>query len=152
MSEVVDELEILFPDFKAKIRSGEVQCNPFGLCHFGVVGKILKKYSERLTGQTEAISISDLVLSLLSEGDGVVGDCLQLMAMSTGKEIEELKALRGDEQFSVLEKVFEANLDFFINRIAPAVKKGMAMFGLQPGQAQQPVLSVPDSVGQKSDA
>lgn len=140
-----DDLKTLFPDFEAQTRSGPIPCNPFGLEQFAKVGQILKKYAERLTSLQGEVKLADLALQLLAEGGDVATDCLTLMSLSTGKSTEELQALRGDEQFSVLAMVLEANLDFFTRRIAPAIRNMLALFGLSP--IQQPSLALSEPAG-----
>lgn len=147
-----DDLKTLFPDFRAQLRAGEIECNPFGLEQFAQVGAILKKYGSLVASVQGDVRLADLALKLLGEGGEVAADCLKLISLSTGLSVADLGKLRGDEQFALLEKVLEANLDFFLRRIGPAIRQAMALFGFSAGAPSLPASSDSAGAGQTSAA
>lgn len=115
-----DDLIVLVPDDMVVTSLGEVKLNPFRFTQFPRVIQILASYSESIDVSKD-LDINDFV-EILTREDGEAIFQLILMCCPD-KDRAWLDDLSADDGIQLLSKVIEMNLDFFIQKLTPAITK-----------------------------
>lgn len=117
MSEVVSELEVLFPERQIETSLGAVEVLPFKFGQLPKVLAIASKYFELLAVNTDTLA------TILQAGDEALNDLALLTFFATGKERDWLDRLPADEALNLFFKVLEVNSDFFVRGVRQGADK-----------------------------
>lgn len=139
MSEVITELETLFPTGKqVTIGTAEAQktitITPFKFGQLGAAMKAAQPISAALMESFGSPNQMDAMMSLMAEsGDHMVN----LVVVGTGLPRKEVEQLGLDDALSCMIGVLEVNGDFFVRKVLPTLKGNMAgLAALVPSAGQ----------------
>ena len=97
---------------------------PAGLVTLAEMVRALGPMMRVLEGAQSDQPIGDVLMPALFDPDSARG-LLQAAALGSGRPLEWVGGLPGDEQFALIVKVIEVNLDFFDRRLRAQVSSGL---------------------------
>lgn len=114
------ELTTLVPQQTLTFQAaGEVTVKPFRFTQFPRVIEILGSFTASISS-LDNLQASDIV-RMLTKNDG--DEVFQLLCMATGKDRAWLDQLEADEGLELMMIVVEQNMDFFNQKVIPAITK-----------------------------
>lgn len=107
----------------------ELTIKPAGLVALAEMARALGPVMRAIEAAPDGEAISTTLVPALLDPDTAHG-LLSAAAVGSGQPLEWVGGLPGDEQFELVVKVIEVNLDFFDRRLRPTVNRGlMALLG-----------------------
>lgn len=112
------ELVTLVPHQTLKTQNaGEVTIKPFKFTQFPKVIEVLSGFASSISS-LDSLQAGDIVALLTKNGGEEI---FQLLCMATGKDKDWLDELEADEGLELMLIVVEQNMDFFNQRVIPAI-------------------------------
>lgn len=129
------DLETFFPEpVKVPTRLGPVNVDPMPMSKLG-------KFSRLISPAMPLLSNGDFKAAIEDHYEHV----RDALVVATPLTAEELDRLLSDDFVALLVVVVEANLDFFVQRLVPQLRRLVALLrGSTAGQTSLPTSSAPD--------
>lgn len=102
----------------------ELTIRPAGLVELAKMAQALGPVMRAIEAAPEGEAIGSTLLPALMDPDNAQG-LLTAAAVGASQPLEWVGQLPGDEQFQLVVKVIEVNLDFFDRRLRPVVTSGL---------------------------
>lgn len=102
----------------------DLAIRPAGLVELARMAQAMGPVMRALEAAPEGEAIGATLLPALMDPDNAQG-LLTAAAVGAGQPLEWVGQLPGDEQFQLVVKVIEVNLDFFDRRLRPTLNRGL---------------------------
>lgn len=133
------ELETLIPQpVRLEIAGETLEITPVVIGEIPKLLKAIQPFAEQLTEEPDWVGL------LAEHGEAV----LNALAVCSRKPRTWIDTLALDEAIQLFEAVFEANADFFVRRVAPAIARASAVIGHRIGGVPMGQAPAPTPAGQ----